>query len=68
MSFVINIQTIKSKLEENTEPANQHYWKNVIKYYIPTHCVPLKKLNPFKHLHLQEPLVFMHIFLSVQLQ
>ena len=60
-------QTIKSKLEENTEPADKNYWKKLTKYYIPTHCVPLK-VNPFKHLHLQEPLVFMHVTLSVQLQ
>ena len=40
----------------------------LVKYYIPTHCVPLKKVNPFKHLHLQEPFVFMHVSLSAQLQ
>ena len=35
---------------------------------IPTHSVPLMRVNPFGHLHLQEPLVFMHVFLSAQSQ
>ena len=57
----------------DTIPGNYKYlYENILCFknecYLPTHSVPLKKVNPFLHLHSQEPFLFMNVSLSEQPQ